>query len=208
MCEIAISEFFDGCNIGNIVFFVHRRRGAYSYCVNKNNWEINGVPCREIGIPPECLNKGCEAIFITILRELVHVYNSVNNIPIGRMYLLNGSFYKTCVERGIYCVKSKDEEYILPTDLLPEEYHNRILRMISKLSPEEYHLANNIHLIEKTPKEKKDGNRNLMIHICPECKQKIRARRDINIVCGECNKQLVKQEMKDRYDYVEKEDLH
>ena len=138
----------------------------------------------EINIVAEALNRGVYPVMTTLLHEMIHLHNLVNNIKDtsrGNTYH-NMKFKKTAEAHGLLV-----------------EHENKIGWSVSKLSGLTMDLIDSYEFDEavfslgrrdldfegagKPRKKKKTSSRK---YICPKCGTSIRASKDVNILCGDC----------------------
>lgn len=158
------------------------------WCSIKKIWknEITEEEKYEINIVAEALNRGIYPVMTTLLHEMVHLYNLVNNIKDtsrGNTYH-NMKFKKTAEAHGLLV-----------------EHADKIGWSVSKLQSLTMDLIDSFAFDEavfslgrrdldfegegKPRKKKKTSSRK---YICPECGTSIRASKDVNILCAECTK--------------------
>lgn len=188
ICDSMIDKMFVpvGMDTGKIGIFVSRKKNAYGYCYLDNNWQINGVPFREIGLTPDGLMRGERAICTTLAHELVHAYNATHEIKDVSGQRHNKKFKEGCDRIGLGCeIKSKSIGWGTDPSFNSEECNAMFDTILSVLSEDERALINDLASILEMPK-KKAKNRNLSVFICPCCGAKARAKQSANLICGDC----------------------
>lgn len=182
--RVVYNEMFKpkGFDIGNVVFFVHRHRGAYGYCYKTPNWKVANVEAREIAVTPDCINSGINGIIDTLAHELVHASNKVDGIKDvgGRRH--NMKFKARCDAVGLPAEKHSTLGWVTYSDLWREE---DMANIISKIPPIAFSAISEVSENTSVP-EKKPRNKNLSVHQCPSCGVKARAKPSANIICGDC----------------------
>lgn len=137
----------------------------------------------EINLVAEGLNRGVYPVMTTLLHEMVHLYNLVNDIKDvsrGNTYH-NMKFKKTAEAHGLII-----------------EHADKIGWSVSKLQGTTMNLIDSYEFDEavfslgrrdldfegnEKPVKKKSSSRK---YYCPECGTTIRASKDVFVLCGEC----------------------
>lgn len=138
----------------------------------------------EINIVAEALNRGLLPVITTLMHEMVHLYCRENDIKeTSRSHTYhNKKFKEIAEEHGMVCEKKSDSLGWSSARLTPETV-NRIYS---------YNLSEDVFGFgrldtnggEKEKKKKKSSTRK---YKCPECGTLIRATKDVNVICGDCN---------------------
>lgn len=199
LADVAVDEFFvsKGLEIGKIGILIHRKKNAYGYCYTMENWEVSGEKVREIALTPDCLKSGKDQILNTLLHECVHAYNSHNGIKDGEGRNHNKNFKKGCDLIGLGCEKCEGVGHRTSPELNSEECKQRFEMVFQRLDEEDDRVLSN--LSELLPdvdeeKEKKKKDRNLLKYVCLTCGAKARAKKEANLICGDCMEQMVCEE--------------
>jgi predicted RNA-binding Zn-ribbon protein involved in translation (DUF1610 family) len=182
------------------------------WCTTKKMWLQTDTQEEyyEIAVCPEFFDLGVLEIAATFLHELVHLYNLQNEIKdVSRGgYYHNREFKKRAEECGMYCDKVLEYGWTR-TSLKPEtrEY-------VEDLNID----RKAFNLIRKKafmllPPETDDGSRgnggtaqadplprqSYRKYVCPSCGMAVRATRDVNVKCGDCDETMEKEEKARKY---------
>lgn len=189
LLNACIKRFADkGMDVGNIMFApMHRRKGAWGYCYEQDNWEMSKNGAKELGLTPSCIVAGVEQMVNTITHELVHAYNGMNGIHDCNGQVHNGRFKKTCEMVGLSAKRKDRRGY--STDLEDREedcikWENELIQ--DTLTIEELEFLQNVTTYIPTLVERKAKDRNLKVFVCPECGAKARASPNTALCCGGC----------------------
>ena len=138
-------------------------RGAYGWCSINQIWNANGEGYREINLCAEYLDRPIIELAATLLHEMAHLYNLEHDIQdvSNNGYYHNMKFKATAEAHGL-CI----------------DKHKKYGWTVTTLSPE----------VDGTTKggSKKSINRSIK-YVCPICGTIIRATREVNVICGDCN---------------------
>lgn len=162
----------------------------------------------EINIAAEGLNRGLYPVMTSLLHEMTHYYNylhGIQDVSRGKTYH-NKKFKKTAEEHGLIierehkdlgwsqCSLSKATLNLINSyDIIPEAFAFGRREFIES-SDEEGE--------EDKPKKKKSSTRK---YVCPCCNTSIRATKEVNILCGDCNVKMILQEELDAIKELEKD---
>lgn len=167
----------------------HKNR-AYGWCTNYKAWtddQKKDTGHYEINICAEYLNRDNKETLETLLHEMVHLYNAVHKIKdtsrSGTYH--NENFKKTAEEHGLQ-VEKNDKYGWSTTTLTPES-----LKYIKTLKENK----NKLHRIKPIKKEKQKKKQSMRKYICPICETIIRATKEVNVICGDCNVQMLPEEI-------------
>jgi uncharacterized protein with PIN domain/DNA-directed RNA polymerase subunit RPC12/RpoP len=134
----------------------------------------------EINICAEYLNKDIYEIVDTLHHEMVHYANKIADIKDCNGQIHNKKFKTLAESVGLIVEKSKKFGWghTQCSDTFKEFINNTI-----KPNMEYFNYFRNVPPKEKSePKEKTQ-----FTYVCPQCDEKIKAKKDKNIVCGECD---------------------
>jgi hypothetical protein len=140
----------------------------------------------EINLCAEYLNRTLYEIVCTLHHEMVHQANKMSEIKDCNGQIHNKKFKTLAESVGLIVEKSKKYGFghTKCSDALKEFIDNTI-------KPDEkcFEYFRNISEDNKPKKDK-----TIFTYICPICNEKIKAKADRNILCGECNSQFEMQE--------------
>ena len=150
-------------------------RGAYGWCTVYEIWQANGQAYREINICAEYINRPISDVAATMLHEMAHLYNLTHGI-------------KDVSNNGYYHNKKFKETaaWIAQRPELSDIAANRQTTLQIKIkgdddSGEDGETTTTIKGGRSTSK-----NRSIK-YICPKCSAIIRATKQVNVVCGDCD---------------------
>lgn len=159
------------------------RKNILGWCSTQEIWLNDSTKDRryEINLVAEYLHRAKEEVIETLLHEMVHLYNILNGIDDtsrnGRYH--NKEFKATAEKCGLICNKNKQIGY---TTHLNDE----AVKVIEAME-----LADvfELHRLGMTTSSKKS----IKYYVCPCCGLKMRAtKKDVNILCGKCLEDILK----------------
>ena len=192
------------------------KRRAYGWCYTVPNWVASDGVTRvayEINIAAETLGRPLEDTYVTLVHEMVHLYNLQEGIKdtASRSGRHNKKFGATCSLIGL---ANKADEYLGWTTHCPwnessDELHE-LLDIYRKEGRPELLQVNRMddHGVvwkpgkgetggvggsgeegagTSTPKKRKS---NQIKYVCPHCGASVRATRKLNLVCGDCMEKM------------------
>lgn len=156
------------------------------WCSVQKIWknEVTEEEKYEINIVAEALNRGIYPVMTTLLHEMIHLHNLVNNIKDtsrGNTYH-NMKFKKTAEAHGLLVEHadkigwSVSKLQGLTMDLIDEH----------KFDEAVFSLGRRDLNFEGAGKPRKKAKTSSRKYICPCCGTSIRASKDVNILCGDC----------------------
>lgn len=146
---------------------------------NRNEVENDELSRYEININPVNLNRPAEEIIGTLNHEMVHYANKASDIKDCNGQVHNKKFKELAERVGLICEKSKKYGWGFTT--LSDEFRKYIEETI-KPDAKVFEYFRNVEVKESKPREKKTFK-----YICPECKLEVKAKKDKNIKCADCN---------------------
>lgn len=170
---------------------------AYGWFIMEKIWLDHGTNTRqyEIGISATHLYRDPVIIIETLLHEMCHLYSSEKNIKdVSRgNYHHNKNYRDIALNHGLNCIYVNSNYGWTGTTLTEESR----LFIESQIDKSVFALTRGIH---KNPLENEDGDESengdlpakgkkkssTRIYICPMCGTKIRATKDVNVICGDC----------------------
>ena len=205
--DVLNEVYFNGELPPIVITIMSSPRTNGHFTINRE-WRLNEERLNEINVSAEHLDRPIENICSTVMHECIHYYSQINGIKDvssnGRYH--NKRFKEEAEKRGLIISK---REYIGWSVTEPSEEFIEVIRS---------------HGIEKPIDINRDGEQidlagllggmgaNGMIigpdglpvavkkktstrkYICPCCGNSLRATKDINILCMDCNEQFVKVE--------------
>lgn len=161
--------------------------GAYGWCSTVAFWgdKENENGHFEINLTAEHLNRPLPEIVATLLHEMVHLWNGqegIQDCSRGGTYH-NKKFKEEAEKRGLAIDKHAKYGWTI-TSLTPEtkEY-------VDSLGVVDFQLwrLTNGKSAEKKGKKKSSSRK----YECPVCGQSIRATKEVNLICGDCEERMV-----------------
>lgn len=163
-------------------------KGAYGWCTSWKAWKQEGQESDgfyEINMCAEHLNRPFEETCETLIHEMVHLINLQNGIQDtsrSGMYH-NKKFKVTAEEHGL--VIKKDAKYGWCRSSLSEE----ALEYVKSLDGQAFTLVRS-----RVPKVKGKSSSSSKKYTCPGCGSIVRATKELNIMCGDCELHFELQE--------------
>ncbi len=198
--------YFDD-SLPEAVITIQSSQRAYGHITVGKVWQDSWDSYHEINISAEYLNRPVENIIATLLHECSHLYAMENNIrDTSNNYRYHNKKFKEIAEKRDLKISYQDSIGWSVTE--PTE---KLIETIKK-----YNLDSQIEYVRKgaidwtggdngsdgdngngltgtkgkTPKKKSSTRK----YICPKCGNSVRATKDVNIACLDCNEQMVKEE--------------
>lgn len=171
--------------------------GAYGHVSIAKNWNRKYDWARELNISADWLHRPIEEVTATLIHEMVHIYNLQNDIQdCSRGGTYHNKRFKEEAEKHMIRVDKHDKygwTITSPTDELLEYILNKgWSELLCGKSP----LSGLLGGSKDKPdggegKSDKEGEKprkgNSRRYQCPKCKNIVRATKDLNIICGDCN---------------------
>lgn len=166
------------------------KKNVLGWCTTKKIW--NDVSTNEkkyeIAIISEYLNRGMLPILSTLLHEMVHLYNQINEIKdVTRNGTYHNKNFKEIAENHGLIIERDDRigwsltklqsstiNFIKTTDIKEDVF------TLSRLDPTQLS-DNEDGECENKPKSSSRK------YICPNCGTIIRASKEVNVLCVDCN---------------------
>ena len=199
--DVLNRRFFDG-ELTPVVITVQSSKYSHGHYTPWNSWVKNGEGYREINLSAESLRRPIESIIATLQHESIHHYSELNNI---KSVSRNGTYHNKLFRR-------EAEKRGLIIDYDPRIGHSitypgpEIMELVREMGWEnidlsrrrfEEALADDIEnpdgagsdgsATDTDGSEKKKRKSGVRVYQCEKCKVKVRATRDVNIGCLECN---------------------
>jgi len=162
--------------------------GAYGWLTSWKAWQREGTEgYYEINMCAEHLNRSYEEVSTTLLHEMVHLWNlqvGVQDTSRGGTYH-NKKFKLEADNRGLLI--SQHAKYGWTLSELSIDGYKFICEneTLSEMKEKGFGLhRTKMSKVESKSASKKSSSRK---YICSECGNSIRATKDINLICGDCN---------------------
>lgn len=192
------ADFFNN-ELERPVITIQSTPKAYGHFSLYNAWSVNGEGVPEINIGAGTLDRPIENISATLLHEMCHQYNAVNGIQdVSRGGTYHNRRFKVLAEsKGLSIEKSIQYGWTItePAEELLEWVINNNLSDI-KLNRNEFmrvsiggNRGRSSGGSVATPPKKGSYRK----YICPMCFTAVRATKEVNIKCGDCDLTMVKE---------------
>lgn len=154
---------------------------TYGHFTPSETWADDEQEYKEINIAAETLNRPLEETLATLVHEMVHQYCDQNDIKdTSRAGAYHNKRFKSEAEKRGLLISYNDRIGWSVT-----KPGNEFIEFCRKQWPEEIKLFRKNTAAVKT--KKKSSTRK---YACPSCGLSIRATREINVICGDCEEQL------------------
>ena len=173
--------------------------GAYGWCSVYEIWQGNGEAHREINLCAEYIDRPIGEVAATMLHEMAHLYDLTHGIKdvSNNGYYHNMKFKETAEAHGLHIEQHVTYGWTITT--LAEE---TAVWLAAQPGMEDIAASRKALLQIKTKGDSDEGgeettttikggrqtskNRSIK-YVCPVCGAIIRATRQVNVVCGDCN---------------------
>jgi DNA-directed RNA polymerase subunit RPC12/RpoP len=183
--------------------------GVMGWCTASKVWQETETQEEyyEIAVCPEFFDQGIVEISDTLLHELVHAYhlqNQIQDTSRGGHYH-NKTFKHKAEECGMFVEKSpvtgwsqtslrpETKEYVEGLNIDREAFQLMRKRQFSPaftVGDDELDQSGENNGRSPTPPKPRQSSRK---YICPRCGMKVRATKDVNVKCGDCDLQMEKE---------------
>lgn len=175
-------------------------RGAYGWCSIYEVWQKGGAEAyREINICAEYIDRPIGEVAATMLHEMAHLYNLTNGIKdvSNNGYYHNKKFKATAEAHGLHIEHHSLYGWTVTTladetaEWLAQQPGMEDIPASRKSLLQIKNKADGDEDGEETTTTIKGGrqtskNRSIK-YVCPKCGAIIRATREVNVVCGDCD---------------------
>lgn len=192
------SDFFNG-ELQTPVITIQSTPRAYGHYSTYDAWNVKGEGRREINIGAGTLDRPIEYTAATMLHEMCHMYNDtvlhIQDCSRSGTYH-NKQFKQTAEAHGLIC--NKTDRYGWSDT--SSELSDTLIEWILKNNIQEIHLNRNessgirisggskaANGTGDTGTEGKPKVKSSRKYVCPCCGTIIRATREVNVICGDCN---------------------
>lgn len=195
----ALNRDFFGGELEEPIITIQSTPRAYGHVTVAKTWRRKNDWRHELNIGAETLERPIEDIAATMLHEMVHLYNlahDVKDCSRGGVYH-NRKFKEEAERRGL--VIEHDERYGWTKTSPSEELLDYILtqgwanidmnRGLGWCPPPSTGGKNGAGSAGSTERPKKKSSTRK--YVCPCCGQSVRATKTVNIICGDCNEQMI-----------------
>lgn len=207
--EVLNRVYFEGALPPIVITIMSSPRTNGHFTVNRE-WRVGEENFNEINISAEHLDRPIENVMATLLHEMVHYYCQLNGIQDTSQYgrYHNKNFKNEAEKRGLKISRAKyigwsvtepTEQFVQvlkengiekPVDMNRDGcFISTIMGILGKGGLNGTDGTNGMDGIE--PKKPKCSTRK---YECPCCGNSLRATKDLNIMCMDCNEQFIKVE--------------
>ena len=175
--------------------------GAYGWCTVYEIWQANGQAYREINICAEYINRPISDVAATMLHEMAHLYNLTHGIKdvSNNGYYHNKKFKATAEAHGLHIEHHGTYGWTVTT--LTEETAEWLAQQpgmedftasrktafqIKVKGDDDDDDGEEITITVKGGGRSTSKNRSIK-YVCPKCGAIIRATKQVNVVCGDCD---------------------
>ena len=183
-------EYFNG-ELPMVMITIQSSLKAYGHCTTKKIWASGSDRYYELNLSAEYLSRPIENVLATLVHEMVHIYcmetgikDTSNN---GRYH--NKRFKAEAEMRGLKIAYAPTIGWSVtePTEVFIRNVKNWGLYDAC----ENYRLgALQTDSADGTDKPRKKTSTRK--YYCPVCGNSVRATKDVNILCMDCNVQMIK----------------
>lgn len=171
-------------SLGDCVITVQtrgRKKGVLGWFSKGKIWHRGEEQLHEINITTESLSKDKYEILGTLLHEMCHLYNSNQGIDDCSKAGNHKETFRECAEmHGLNCDKAKKIGWSVTS--LTEETK----AIIDEIGISEDAFLVNLGVEEEKEKEDKPKKPS-KTYTCPHCGTSFKTKKELNIICGECN---------------------
>ena len=175
-------------------------RGAYGWCSVYEIWQADEEAHREINICAEYINRPIAEVAATMLHEMAHLYDLTHEIKdvSNNGYYHNKKFKETAEAHGLHIEHHKTYGWTVTT--LAEDTAEWLAQQPG-MEDIAASRRTTLQIKAKGDGKNEDGEENTTTikggrqtsknrsikYVCPKCGAIIRATRQVNVVCGDCN---------------------
>lgn len=187
MFQIFNDKFYDGkLQTPVIAVNADNAGGALGWCSVQRCWKKEGTDgYHEINITAEYLTRPFKDVCATMLHELVHLWNIQNDVKdTSRGFSYHNKTFKLVAEEHGLLI-DKDEKHGWTKTSLQEDTKTFIDTTWGTETGFELYRTGGLRTGTETAKGKsKSSSRK---YVCPMCQTIIRATKEVNVRCGDCN---------------------
>ena len=207
--EVLNRVYFNGVLPPIVITIMSSPRTNGHFTVNRE-WRVGEENFNEINISAEHLDRNIENVMATLQHEMIHYYCQLNGIQDTSQYgrYHNKNFKNEAEKRGL---KISKEKYIGWSVTEPTQEFIQVLKEngIEKpvdMNRDGYFTSTIMGILGKGGLDGKDGTNGMdgsepkkpksstRKYQCPCCGNSLRATKDLNIMCMDCNEQFIKVE--------------
>ena len=185
---------------------IQSSRGAYGHCTTQKVWASATELYYELNLGAEYLDRPIENVLATLMHEMVHIYCMENGIKdtsnAGRYH--NIRFKREAEKRDLIISKAQYIGWSVtePSEAFIKNVHDfglgvacenhRLGGEVTSISVGGSNLGGNDTDNCGADTNKKPKKSSTRKYVCPDCGNSVRATKDVNIICGDCDKVMIK----------------
>lgn len=193
------ADYFNG-EVDEPVITIQSTPRAYGHCSVHKTWTVKGEERHELNISADYLKRPIEEVIATLLHEMVHLWNLKHNIQdCSRGDTYHNKKFKEKAET-VDLIIEHDDRYGW-TITTPSE---KLIEYIIDKGWEEISMNHGFYIPVSyggsgsgttptggttTPTTRKPSSTRK--YICPCCGNSVRATKTVNIICGDCQEQMI-----------------
>ena len=183
-------EYFNG-ELPMVMITIQSSLKAYGHCTTKKIWASGSDRYYELNLSAEYLSRPIENVLATLVHEMVHIYcmetgikDTSNN---GRYH--NKRFKAEAEMRGLKIAYAPTIGWSVTE---PTEVFIRNLKAWGLYGACENYRLGALQTDSADGTDKPRKKTSTRKYYCPVCGNSVRATKDVNILCMDCNVQMIK----------------
>lgn len=179
------ADFFNG-ELEKVIITLKEgaKKNAYGWIEVKKNWKQGKEERHEINISADFLDRPINHIIATLMHEMCHLYAIQNNIKnTSRANIYHNKKFKEIAENHGLIVEHSEHIGYSRTSLAPDT----VKWADENISINSFKLVKKIQIADSKGGKPKQSTRK---YICPCCGLIVRATKECNISCMDCNEQM------------------
>ena len=183
-------EYFNG-ELPMVMITIQSSLRAYGHCTTKKIWASGSDRYYELNLSAEYLSRPIENVLATLVHEMVHIYcmetgikDTSNN---GRYH--NKRFKAEAEMRGLKIAYAPTIGWSVTE---PTEVFIRNLKVWGLYDACENYRLGPLQTDSSNGTDKPRKKTSTRKYYCPVCGNSVRATKDVNILCMDCNVQMIK----------------
>jgi predicted SprT family Zn-dependent metalloprotease len=180
MYDFLNAEFFHGMLPKPVITIQHDRKGrALGWFTCWESWQANGSSAPEINISANFLDREPIDTAATMLHEMCHLYAYLRKIQdCSRSGTWHNKRFKEIAEAHGLIVEKTNSGGWNHTKLTAEA-RATIEKALSEMPK-----------LKRVQTEKPGKKSSTRKYVCPDCETSVRATKEVNIICGDCDKKM------------------
>ncbi len=179
------NEYFNG-ELEKVIITLKEgaKKNAYGWIEIRKNWKQGNEERHEINISADYLDRPINHIIATLMHEMCHLYAIQNNIKdTSRANIYHNKKFKEIAENHGLIVEFNEHIGYSRTSLTP-----KTTKWVDEnISINSFKLVKKIQIADSNGGKPKQSTRK---YVCPCCGLIVRATKECNISCMDCNEQM------------------